>query len=440
MERPCQVWILCPRALQPLVNHIIPLPQFVCQQSFLKAAGFDLPPVKVQQGHFVASHTWRIETQNGNLMEINLERFKKKHFLQHAEVRDFTLFHVAELSEDACFWKFVEFRWGGIDQVVCPACGVIHRPFARLQRKQLRCRHCDHHFSPLVDSPFADRKMKFKKLLMSISLYVGSPKGVPALHLSRLLNMQDKTATVLTGKLRESLLRQLDTEVLSGVIEIDGGHFCGKPRKANRRVKAKPEEVAASVVAKLRREPVPERKPRSKAEVRNWLRRRELRRIVMVVREIHPEKGNGAVRTRVVVAMAESQKVAVKIAEMMIQPKSLIMTDENAAYKPLAAFYDHQFVEHAFEFSNPDGVNENQAECYFSRMRRAEYGTFHGYSPKYLIDYAQEFAWREDLRRHTEREKMQDLFDRIFKNGKSVWWRGYWQGHHRQGEFGVLPG
>lgn len=359
-----------------------------------------------------------------------------QHFLLSATLRDFTLWDAANLTEVDAFWKFVDLRWGSREEVVCPSCGTIGRTFARLDRWQLRCRHCDHHFSPLVNSPFADRKMTFKKLLMAMCLYVAGAKGVPALFMCRLLDMQDKTATVLMGKLRESLLRQRDTEILSGLVEIDGGYFCGKPRKGRIRLKTNSADVAAALEARLRGEPVAKRKPRNKAEARNWARRK-LRRVVMVLREIYPDRGSGAYRTRVAIAYSENERVATRLASHWVEPGSTIMTDENGAYTALSSWYDHHCVEHSVEFSTVDGVNENQAESFFSRMRRAEYGTFHGYRPKYLLDYAQEFAWREDVRTRTENEKLVDLFGRIFSSGLSRWWRGYWQGYHREGEFRV---
>jgi len=46
-----------------------------------------------------------------------------------------------------------------------------------------------------------------------------------------------------------------------------------------------------------------------------------------------------------------------------------------------------------------DGVNVNQAESFFSRLRRAEYGIHHRISGQYLYQYANEMAWREDRRR-----------------------------------------
>jgi len=54
------------------------------------------------------------------------------------------------------------------------------------------------------------------------------------------------------------------------------------------------------------------------------------------------------------------------------------------------------------------------------------------------MDYAQEFAWREDMRRTTEHDKMKDLMGRLFNSGLSSWWRGYWQGNHRAGEYEVM--
>jgi len=41
----------------------------------------------------------------------------------------------------------------------------------------------------------------------------------------------------------------------------------------------------------------------------------------------------------------------------------------------------------------------NQAESFFSRLWRAEFGVHHRISGQYLYQYAKEMAWREDHRR-----------------------------------------
>jgi hypothetical protein len=56
-------------------------------------------------------------------------------------------------------------------------------------------------------------------------------------------------------------------------------------------------------------------------------------------------------------------------------------------------------VNHSAEYVSDDGANVNQAESWFSRLRRAEYGIHHRISGGYLYQYANEMAWREDHRR-----------------------------------------
>jgi hypothetical protein len=46
-----------------------------------------------------------------------------------------------------------------------------------------------------------------------------------------------------------------------------------------------------------------------------------------------------------------------------------------------------------------NGVYSNNAESFFSRLRRAEMGHHHHVAGPYLVRYAQESAWRENNRR-----------------------------------------
>jgi hypothetical protein len=52
-------------------------------------------------------------------------------------------------------------------------------------------------------------------------------------------------------------------------------------------------------------------------------------------------------------------------------------------------------VNHSVEYKAEDGANVNQAESYFSRLRRAEIGQHHRISGHLLHQYANEAAWRE---------------------------------------------
>ena len=62
-------------------------------------------------------------------------------------------------------------------------------------------------------------------------------------------------------------------------------------------------------------------------------------------------------------------------------------------------------------------------------MRRAEYGTYHGYRPTYLLFYEAEIAWLEDNRRKTRREKFKQIFKYLARSGLSDAFYRYWQGN-----------
>jgi len=79
----------------------------------------------------------------------------------------------------------------------------------------------------------------------------------------------------------------------------------------------------------------------------------------------------------------------------------------------------------------PDGTNNNQAESFNWRMRRAAEGIYLSPSNKYLADYAVEAAWREDARHLSTGQKLRALLRVAMGVGLSRWWRGYRQGRHR---------
>jgi hypothetical protein len=80
-----------------------------------------------------------------------------------------------------------------------------------------------------------------------------------------------------------------------------------------------------------------------------------------------------------------------------------------------------------------DGACTNQAEEYFSHLRRAEIGIHHHMhhhiAGAYPLRYAQENSWREDNRRISNGEQVNRIATLAMKRGKSVDF-GYWQRHH----------
>jgi ISXO2-like transposase domain len=81
----------------------------------------------------------------------------------------------------------------------------------------------------------------------------------------------------------------------------------------------------------------------------------------------------------------------------VVAPGTTIYADESSSWDGLHAHYDARRINHSIAFHD-EGVDTNQAESFFSRMRRAEIGQHH-HIGIHLHQYAGEMAWREDNRR-----------------------------------------
>lgn len=360
------------------------------------------------------------------------------HFWLKREAVPLTLESISRLDDAAARYFLADMRWGK-GQQVCPDCGVVDAHYDIRTRKQWRCKHCFRTFSVTTGTPFADRKIGYRKLLLAIFAFIINQKGLAALALRRIIGGQYRTAFTLLHKLREAVMVTVSQKKLAGVVEIDGGHFSGKKRKGRKKkLKLKPEDKT-DVPAKYSQQ-------RDKISPSRFPFHPN-RRIVMTLRQIdagtsgrvNPHNGKpvglGACRTLVAVCRSENNADIEALAKQHIERQSLIRTDELPGYGNLKLMgYEHQVVNHSIEFSTDDGVNENQAESFFSRMRRACIGIYHRVTPRYMLDYATEMAWREDARRRNTADQLQDLLTTVFSAGISADWINYCRGNKRTAE------
>lgn len=101
------------------------------------------------------------------------------------------------------------------------------------------------------------------------------------------------------------------------------------------------------------------------------------RRIVLVLRQIGEEPGDGGVKSITCVLKAESPIEVIQAIKKYVALGTVIHTDDGKAFSSLNSIgYKHKTVRHSVEYSTVDGVNNNQAEAFFSRLRRAEYECF----------------------------------------------------------------
>lgn len=248
-----------------------------------------------------------------------------------------------------------------------------------------------------------------KTILMALAIFSNAAKGLSALQMARDLNVQYKTAFVLLHKFREALMETRDESPMDGVCEIDGAYVNGYMRPANN---------------------IDDRVDRRLAENQN-----PNKRCVVVVRQRGDGLENvGSVRTLTFVTTGESVNSISQIASRAIVRGSTIHADEANAYDPLHLRYRMMRVNHSREYCSDDGSCSNQAESYFARLRRMQYGQYHRIGDKYLSSYANEAAYREDSRRQSNGRIMKDMTMRCMMTEQSNEWTGYWQGNHRLAE------
>jgi hypothetical protein len=100
--------------------------------------------------------------------------------------------------------------------------------------------------------------------------------------------------------------------------------------------------------------------------------------------------------------------------------------DEATHWDALHSRYLTKRINHQEAYSDA-GACTNDAESFFSRLRRSEIGIHHHISGRYLSAYAHEMAWREDNRRRSNGEQYLIAINAALTHPVSRQWKGYWQ-------------
>ena len=332
-----------------------------------------------------------------------------QHFLLSSKARSLSIMNIVKMSDMEAFEMFKSIRWNETNgDVVCPCCGTLDKPYFLKTRMQFRCKECFHTFSVTSGTIFASHKKPLKIYLLAIALFTNAVKSISALQLSRDLDVQYKTAWVLSHKIRESLMNHNEDEKFEGTCEMDGvyvGHYIRPKNQLEKRV------------------------DRRKVHKPN-------KRVVISLRQRAEETSEfvGAVKTKTFVLKSENSKDIRDIAYNFIKKGSSIHADESNAYDDLTAHYDMSRVNHQIEYSGVYGENNNQSESYNARFRRMQYGNLHKIGNLYLSNYANEIAYREDTRRLSNREIFDDILSKCLNSLTSNEFCGYWQGNKRTAE------
>jgi transposase-like protein len=314
-----------------------------------------------------------------------------QHFLLSTAGRSLSLAQVARMSDQEAREAFKAIRWsenGG--SPFCPSCGGVHI-YSYASRPIFKCKDCQHQFSVTSGTIFASRKLPVRDYLLAIAIFCNGAKGHSALQLSRDLDCQYKTAFVLAHKLRETMAAEDKNEVAKGEVEVDGGYFGGYVKPANHFENRRDLRLRRNQTGK--------------------------RQVVMVVRE---RKG------QTLTFVSKSEGAALPTLRKIIARGSTVYADEAPQWKALHGSWTTKRINHHEAYSD-NGACTNQAESFFSRLRRAEIGIHHHVAGPYLAAYAAEMDWREDRRRVSNGEQYLAIATAALHHPVSQRWKGYWQ-------------
>jgi transposase-like protein len=316
-----------------------------------------------------------------------------QHFLLSPAARTLSLRDIMRMSDEDAHARFVAIRFAANNgEPFCPHCGVIKVYMLAETPIRWKCSGCRRKFSVTSGTLFHSRKLPIRDYLAVIALFCNGVKGVAALRMARDMNINPKSAFVLLHKLREAMGSTIGTDELTGEVEIDGAYFGQGPKQANRKA---------------------DRPDRRTLDIE--------RQVVVVARE----RGLGQTRTWVV----SKESDAVPAIRQTVASGTEVHADESGAWNILHASYPMKRVNHSVEFKSDDGACTNQAESFFSRLRRAEFGIHHRISGHLLQAYADEMAWREDNRRVANGTQWKWILGAALAAPKSTVWAGYW---HRE--------
>jgi len=308
---------------------------------------------------------------------------------------ELTVLSIAErIPSEADAYKFLEeLRWGS-GQPTCPHCGCIDdhyfltarngaarktRTGSMSQRRVWECRACHQQFSVLTGTVMHGTKVPVRTWVFVIFELCSSKNGVAAREIERKYHLTPKTAWYLLHRIREAMKPGQPASILTGRLVVDETWVGGRP------VNRHGFQPGIGGQGRTQKTPVVSMVSRETGEVRS--------------------RTFGSVNGR---TLGNFLKSNVVIGDTHLH------TDASPAYRTLGRdFAGHSVVDHNAGEYVRDGAGTNQAENYFSQLKRSIDGTHHHVSPEHLDRYLAEFDFRHSTRKDTDSARMETLVARL---------------------------
>lgn len=285
----------------------------------------------------------------------------------------------AACSDELAAVEFFEKqRWG--DTPCCVKCGSVdvykmdsfkavdgELQRVRNSRYLWRCRDCKEQYTVRIGTVYEESRLPMKHWAYAFWRACTSKKGVSALEIQRHCQISYKSALFLMNRIRFAMAPDLENAPkLKGIVECDETYVGGKPRYKGfgRSTKAARQTAVFAAV----------------------------------------ERGGDIRRHVVADVTGKTLKEAIR---KVVDPRSYIMTDENAAYKGIGDEFmgGHFTTVHSRKEYARGAVHSNTAESSFALVKRGIIGTYHNVSREYLHRYLWQFDFVWNSRKMNDGER-----------------------------------
>jgi transposase-like protein len=290
-------------------------------------------------------------------------------------LKDMSYIDVCRLTEDEARKVIEKIRWP--KGIICPHCNSkniirVNGKAEKVRDGLLHCRNCRKQFTVTVGTIMHRSHITLRQWVQAFHSMCSHKKGVSALQLQRNLGLGCyKSAWHLAHRIRFAMSNDPIVKKLKGTVEVDETYVGGKPRKGDGK--------------KHKRGRGTEKVP-----------------VLVLV-----ERNGKAISYTVPNVTGKTLKSAIK---ELVDKKSTIMTDEWKSYRGIGKDFKggHKVVNHSLgEYVNGDAYTNN-AESYFSLLKRGIVGTFHHISKQHLDKYCNEFSFRWNNRKVTDGERTEN--------------------------------
>ncbi len=280
----------------------------------------------------------------------------------------FTLqtFNTRFKSDDDCLSEIFNLKYP--QGVHCVKCNKITKYYKLKGRKSYSCEFCRTQIHPLAGTVFEKTTTPLKLWFHGLFLMTQTRSGISAKQLQRMLGVTYKTAWRMWRQIR-TLMADTDSSLLDGVVEIDETFIGGKGKnRMSKWTQGIEEEQKEVVMGMIKRD--------GKAVLKH--------------------------------VQNTGKWTLIEQIDKYVSPKARIITDQYAGYTQLKKRgYNHEFVNHNVTFVTKGDIHTQNAENVWSHLKRGIYGVYRHVSKKYLQAYADEYAFRYNNRKNSD--KMFDI-------------------------------